>query len=85
VDAILDKGLCLAQQLRGEEDDGGGAVADLGVLRQGNVDKGLCRRVHHIQKLDDGGPVVADGHAAVAVVDQLVHPPRAQRGAHDVR
>lgn len=68
--------LDLLEDLAGEDDDGGGAVADLCVLRSGNVDEDASGGVHDIEELrqylsavagqrDVGVPHLHDGRAVV--------------------
>lgn len=40
--------------------------------------------MHDVEEAHDGGAVVGDGDSALVVVDELVHPPRPQRGPHGV-
>jgi len=65
-------------RLSSKDDDAGGAVSHLGILRLGNVHQSLCSRMDHVQQLHDGGAVVADGGLAPGVHDQLVHASRTQ-------
>ena len=82
---LLDEGLALLEELAGEDDDGGGAVAHLGVLALGDVYEGLGRGVHDVEQLHDGGAVVGDGGGAPRVNHELVHSPGPEGGAHGVR
>jgi hypothetical protein len=77
VHAVLDEGLALAEELPGEDDDGGGPVSDFRVLRLCNVHQGFGRRVHDVEELHDGGAVVGDGGGAAVVVHELVQSARA--------
>lgn len=50
-DALLDVFLDLFEDLAGEDDDGGGAITDLGVLGPGNVDEDSGGGVDNVEEL----------------------------------
>mmetsp|Transcript_7146 Transcript_7146/g.15496 ORF Transcript_7146/g.15496 Transcript_7146/m.15496 type:complete len:348 (+) Transcript_7146:432-1475(+) len=81
--ALLHEGLDLGQHLGRQEDHGGGAVAHLGVLAEGDVHQGLGGGVLDLEHAHDGGAVVGDGHAA-PVEEELVHAAGAQGAADAV-
>lgn len=56
--SILDEALNLLEDLAGEEDNRGRAVANLGVLRARNVDKCPRGRVDNVQQFEDCRSVV---------------------------
>lgn len=60
VDLLLDKLLSLAQQLGGQDRDGGGTVTDLVILDFGNVDKNFGGGVVEGDGLENSGSVVGD-------------------------
>jgi len=84
VHALLDVRLRLAQELAREQHHARRAVAHLCILRHGDLDERDSGRVHDLQQLHDGRTIVGDGNLALVVMNQLVHPARAQRGPHHV-
>ena len=81
VHALVDEGLALLEELAGEDDHRGGAVADLGVLGLGDVDQRLGGRVDDVEELHDGCAVVGDGGLALVVHHELVHAAGPEGGA----
>ena len=49
-----------------------------------HLDERDSGRVHDLQQLHDGRTIVGDGNLALVIMNQLVHPARAQRGPHHV-
>ncbi|SGY78719.1 BQ5605_C008g04924 [Microbotryum silenes-dioicae] len=71
--AVLDKGLALPQQLSGQQDDAGRAIADFRILRSSDIDQGLGGGVNDLEEFEYGRSVVGDGGLAVVADDELVH------------
>ena len=65
----------LLEELSGEDDGGGGAVPDLGVLGLGDLDEHLGGRVLDVHLLEDGHAVVGDDDVSHGVHEHLVHAP----------
>lgn len=84
VDALGQQGRAGVEEGPGHDDDGGGAVAGLNVLRLGQFDEHLGGRVEDVHFGEDGGTVVADEDLAVGHLHQLVHPAGSQGGADGV-
>ena len=84
---LVDELFRLTQQLAGEHDDGGGAVAHLVVLRLADVHKHLRGGVVDVYGLQDGGTVVGDGDLVALAhgEEDLVHALGPQCGLHQVR
>ncbi|KAI3492768.1 hypothetical protein L1887_42565 [Cichorium endivia] len=84
VDALVEHFFGRAEQASGYNDDRGGAVAGLDVLRLRELDEHACSRVHDGHVFEDGGAVVGDDDLAVGRLDHLVHSLGAERGAHGI-
>lgn len=68
-----------------EDDDARGSVANLLVLRAGQLQHALGRRVRHVDLAEDGVAIVRDDNAAHGVQEHLQHGARAKGRADDVR
>lgn len=79
VDALVNEVGGLAEQGAGEDDDAGGAVADLIVLGLGELDEQLGDVVGDFHLGEDGGAVICDGDVAVGGDEDLVQTARALR------
>ena len=79
---VLDEGSRILQDLGREQDDGGGTIADFGILRFRDVDQCTCRRVDHFEQLENSGAIVGDRGFAATVDDQLVHATWTERRAN---
>ena len=73
VHALLDVGLALAQELAREQHNARRAIADLRILRHGDLHERDGGGVHDLQQLHERRAVVRDGHRPLVVVDELVH------------
>mmetsp|Transcript_32272 Transcript_32272/g.79948 ORF Transcript_32272/g.79948 Transcript_32272/m.79948 type:complete len:351 (+) Transcript_32272:698-1750(+) len=73
VDAAVEESLCLVEQRAREHNDARRAVANLVVLRLGQLDEELADLVVDAHLLQDGGTIVRDGHIAVGALEHLVH------------
>eukprot|EP00962_Isochrysis_galbana_P018199 scaffold5240_cov116-Isochrysis_galbana.AAC.7 len=84
VDPSVEQCLGLLEQRAGQHNHAGGAVANLIVLRLGELHQQLADLVLDLHLLQDSGPVVGDGHVAVGRLEHLVHALWAQRRLEDV-
>ena len=60
--AFLNEGLGLSEEFTSNEDDRGGTITDLVILRLGDVDEGLGSGVNDVKKRDKGSSIVGDSH-----------------------
>jgi len=77
VDAFVDELGGLFQQGAGKDHDAGGAVADLVVLRLGQLNQQLGNVVGHLHLLQDSSTIVGHGDVAVGGDEDLVEAARA--------
>ena len=84
MDPAVEEGRCRLEQSAGEDDDAGGAVTDLVVLRFRQFDEELCDLVFDLHLAHDGRAVVGDGDVAVGRDHDLVEAARAEAGLDDV-
>ena len=70
--ALVDESLGLFQELSGCEDNGGGSVSNLVVLRSCDINEGLGSWMDDVKKADESGAIVGDGDTST-VVDKLIH------------
>lgn len=68
--ALLHELFDFLEDLTGQHDHRGRAVADLCILRPRDVGQYPCRRVDYVEQFHDRGPVVGDGLPAVAVDEE---------------
>ena len=83
--AVLHQLVRALQQLGGEDDDRGGAVAHLLVLHLRELHEDARRRVLDLELVEDRRAVVRDRHLAQVVDEHLVETDRAERRLDDVR
>merc|ERR1712216_1087544 len=76
---------CERWRISPADDDGGGSVADLLVLRAAELDHGLGRGVSHVDLAKDGVAIVRQHDTSGSVEDHLEHGTRTERGADDIR
>jgi len=83
VHAFFNELFGLLEELTGRQDDGGGTVTDLVVLRLGNVDQSLGGGVHNVEESDKSSAIIGDDHLS-SCVDKFVHTARTKSGLDDV-
>lgn len=83
VHALIDEGFGLFEKLTGGQNNGGGSITDLIVLRPGNVYECFSGRMNDIKEADEGGTIIRYGDSA-SIVDQLVHTSWTKCGLDDI-
>ncbi|KAI3475615.1 hypothetical protein L1887_62957 [Cichorium endivia] len=84
VDLVLDQLVGATEELGGDDDDRGGAVADLLVLLLCELDEDAACGLVDLEEREDGGAVVGDGDVANVVDEHLVEADGAERRLDDV-
>lgn len=84
VNLVPDEVASPLEQLGGQDNDGGGAVAHFSVLELGKLDEHFGGRVLDLDALEDGGAVIGDEDFSDVVHDHFVQALRAKGGLDDV-
>jgi len=67
VHSLLDESLGLFEEFTSSENDRGGSITDLVVLRPGNVYESFSSRVHNVKESNKSGTIIADSDTAAIV------------------
>jgi hypothetical protein len=85
VDLVLHKLVGTLEQLSGEDDNRGSAIANLSVLDLGELNEDLGSGVLNFELLENGGTIIGNGNITDVIDEHLVETLRAERALNDIR
>ena len=84
MDTLVEEFLGLVEEGASKDDDTGGSITDLIVLRLGELDEETSSLVLNLHLLNDCGTVIGNDNITVGADEHLVHSLGAKRGSHEL-